>query len=275
MSGTVEGGKKASRTNRLLHGEDFYSRIGSMGGKWEGLKGFALNPELAKSAGRKGGIKSKRGPAKPKDYNITHTSPRYKNRKPNGALLYSREIVKYFIPNVKTKRHWVTVNTGQGYDNSIVFVHDNVNTEKYAFHKKFKNVLLVCSQKNTMEKVKDYGTPVYLPLSVDVEYVKTFIKDEKTKGKCYAGRKGKIQSGNVMGVPRLEDLSYDTLLNEMADYKKVYAVGRTAIEARILGCEILPYDKRYPDTSVWKVIDSREGGKMLQEILNKVDGNVA
>lgn len=271
MSGTKAGGAKCRETNLRIHGEDFYKRIGSKGGKWCGPKGFALDPERAKNAGRKGGLISKRGPAKPKEYNITHLSPRYKNTKPNGALMYSREIVKYFIPSVKTKRHWITVNTGQGYDNSIVFVHDNVNTQKYAFHKNFKNVLLVCSQKRTMEKVKDYGTPVYLPLSVDVEYVKTFRKDEKTKGKCYAGRKGKIQSGNVMGVPRLEDLSYDTLLTEMADYQKVYAVGRTAIEAKILGCEVLPYDVRYPDPSIWQVIDSREGAKMLQEILERID----
>ncbi len=61
MSGTKAGGKKASATNRAKHGEDFYKIIGSKGGKAGGLKGFAVNTELAKEAGRKGGKKSKRG----------------------------------------------------------------------------------------------------------------------------------------------------------------------------------------------------------------------
>ena len=64
MSGTIEGGKKASATNKEKHGADFYTRIGRMGGKWCGPKGFALDPERAKTAGRKGGLISKRGKAK-------------------------------------------------------------------------------------------------------------------------------------------------------------------------------------------------------------------
>lgn len=64
MSGTKTGGQKASATNRARYGENWYARIGSMGGKVGGMKGFARNPELAKIAGRKGGQISKRGPAK-------------------------------------------------------------------------------------------------------------------------------------------------------------------------------------------------------------------
>lgn len=64
MAGTIKGGKKASATNKEKHGADFYSRIGRMGGKVCGVKGFALNIELAKEAGRKGGLISKRGKSK-------------------------------------------------------------------------------------------------------------------------------------------------------------------------------------------------------------------
>lgn len=32
MSGTIEGGRKARATNIKRHGEDFYARIGKMGG---------------------------------------------------------------------------------------------------------------------------------------------------------------------------------------------------------------------------------------------------
>lgn len=69
MSGTKIGGQRASITNRRLHGEDFYKRIGSLGGKVGGFKGFARNPELAKIAGAKGGKISRRGKAKKHENN--------------------------------------------------------------------------------------------------------------------------------------------------------------------------------------------------------------
>lgn len=63
MAGTKEGGRKASITNRLKHGEDFYERIGRKGGQNGHTGGFASNPELAKLAGQKGGRLSRRGKA--------------------------------------------------------------------------------------------------------------------------------------------------------------------------------------------------------------------
>lgn len=68
MAGTVEGGKKAAMTNKLRHGEDFFARIGQKGGRISRTGGFAANRELAREAGRKGGLKSRRGPAKTKMY---------------------------------------------------------------------------------------------------------------------------------------------------------------------------------------------------------------
>lgn len=73
MSGTIEGGKKASATNREKHGSDFYKRIGRMGGKKSTTGGFASTKigldglsglDRAKIAGRKGGLKSRRGKSK-------------------------------------------------------------------------------------------------------------------------------------------------------------------------------------------------------------------
>lgn len=63
MAGTKAGGIKAARTNKERQGEDFYARIGSIGGKNGHTGGFAANPELAREAGRKGGRISKRGKA--------------------------------------------------------------------------------------------------------------------------------------------------------------------------------------------------------------------
>lgn len=71
MAGTKEGGRRAAETNKKLHGDDFYKRIGSLGGQNGHTGGFASNPALARIAGAKGGRKSRRGRAglnKEKEY---------------------------------------------------------------------------------------------------------------------------------------------------------------------------------------------------------------
>lgn len=68
MAGSKQGGKKAAQTNYERHGKDFYREIGRKGGAAKvGNKGFALNPQLAREAGRKGGLVSKRGKSIKKD----------------------------------------------------------------------------------------------------------------------------------------------------------------------------------------------------------------
>jgi len=64
MAGNAEGAKKAAATNKLLHGSDFYARIGRIGGSNGRTGGFAANPILAREAGRKGGLISRRGKAR-------------------------------------------------------------------------------------------------------------------------------------------------------------------------------------------------------------------
>lgn len=59
--GTKDGGKAAAATNKARYGENFYQRIGRIGGKKGSTGGFAANRELAREAGRKGGLISKRG----------------------------------------------------------------------------------------------------------------------------------------------------------------------------------------------------------------------
>ena len=63
MAGTKSGGAKAAATNKNKYGKDFYSRIGAMGGKVGRTGGFYANRDLARMAGRKGGLKSRRGPS--------------------------------------------------------------------------------------------------------------------------------------------------------------------------------------------------------------------
>jgi len=59
MSGTKDGGVKAAARNKEIYGDDFYKRIGAIGGK-KSKGGFAVNRELARTAGRLGGKRSKR-----------------------------------------------------------------------------------------------------------------------------------------------------------------------------------------------------------------------
>ena len=60
MGGTSIGGQAAAKTNREKYGEDFYARIGAMGGAKSRTGGFYANRELARIAGSKGGRKSRR-----------------------------------------------------------------------------------------------------------------------------------------------------------------------------------------------------------------------
>lgn len=60
MSGTIKGGREAAKRNKRLYGKDFYARIGAAGGRVKTRKGFAVNRELARQAGARGGRLSRR-----------------------------------------------------------------------------------------------------------------------------------------------------------------------------------------------------------------------
>lgn len=64
MAGSRAGGIKAAEANKKRYGKDFYRNIGRIGGRNGHTGGFASNPELARTAGSKGGKISKRGKAK-------------------------------------------------------------------------------------------------------------------------------------------------------------------------------------------------------------------
>lgn len=212
---------------------------------------------------------------------IDHNFPPYRkawdnsgNNKWNGAFFYSKEIVKNIIPYVKTDRNWLTINSkGECLDHTIVFIHNNKNPENYDWLRDYKDLVLVCGIPETCDKVKHLGTPIYLPLSIDVKEVMKY-QSEKIFDCAYVGRRSKLEYRNVLpkkckiisGMPRTR------LLKEMAKYKKVYAVGRCAIEARALGAEIGVCDSRFLDPSIWKVVDNSEAVKILQEELDKIDG---
>lgn len=80
MSGTVTGGKKATATNKLRYGDDFYKKIGQKGGTVSRGGGFASSHELAVSAGRKGGSASRRGKAVKIDVHVEQPKKTWRQR---------------------------------------------------------------------------------------------------------------------------------------------------------------------------------------------------
>lgn len=211
---------------------------------------------------------------------INHDNEAYRKRwsksaanRWNGAFYYSKEIAKNIIPNVETDRNWVTINQpGEAYDHSVVFIHNNLHPDRYDWLQEFDDLILVCGVPSTCEKVAHLGRAVYLPLSVDVEYVRRFERS-KRYSTAFVGRPAKCKDRRFEpGVDILTGLPRTKLLPRMAKYKRVYAVGRCAIEALVLGCEVLPYDRRFPDPSFWKVVDNLEAARMLQGMLDEIDG---
>ena len=212
-----------------------------------------------------------------------HRVYRYKwnrmgNNRFNGAFYYSKEIVNNIIPNVETDRNWITVNLpGIGADHSIVFVHNNLHPQNYEWLKRYDDIVLVCGLESTCEKVSHIGKAIYLPLSIDVKAVAQYKQPKKNRhGIAFAGRiqKRTLDTAVLPQCYFIEGLPRQQFLQTMARFESIYAVGRTAIEGKALGCKILPYDKRFPNPKVWKVLDNIDAAKILQERLDEIDGRM-
>ena len=215
---------------------------------------------------------------------IDHKHPTYAKarrrlgrHKYNGAYYYSCEIVDNIIPNVITDRNWMTVVAGdEMVDHSIIFVHDNLNTENtYGRYAKLKDAIFVVGLPCMVDRVSKLGRTVYLPLNVDTKYVHKF-KQPKTKKLASIGRKAATRIERGYSIDPSADLinllPRPDLLEAMAKYEQVYAIGRTAIEAKVLGCEVLPFHPDFPDPELWKVVDNIEAARTLQDLLDEIDG---
>lgn len=200
----------------------------------------------------------------------------------NGAYYYSREIVKNIIPLVKTERPWDTLGMRctRSADHAIVFIHHNLKHDQvYGWLKRYKDLIYVCSSEESYEWAKNQpdSHAIFLPLSIDVDYVKQF-KAKKTKQACYAGNKWGFKEKDIAKyVPKgvkfpPANMPRDELLAWIAPFKECYAVGRTALEAKALGCKIKVCDHRYPDVKFWELIDNKKAAKMLQKELDRIDG---
>lgn len=212
---------------------------------------------------------------------ISHKDEAYKWRRMmlgenmyNGAYYYSQELTDNIIPSIKTDRSWITINYREGCDHSILIVHDNVMFEQtYDFMQRYDDVIYVVSLPDMIERAEKFGRVIYLPMSVDVEYVRTFRR-KKDRDTAFCGRAEWMQMSSdsipntadvISGLPRTR------FLQEMARYRNVYAVCRVAIEAKILGCNVLPTHPRFPNPDIFEVIDNSEAAMMLQTELDKID----
>lgn len=212
---------------------------------------------------------------------ITHLHPEYValrkeigKGKYNGCYYYSREIVKNIIPRVKTWRDWNTVGRDfEGmHDHMIVFLHDNSTPWNYEWLRKYKDLVLVCSSQYTMDSVKYSGRAIFLPMSIDTDYVKKF-KHRHTKDYAFVGNIWVLENCNdsMSEVDILSGLSRPKLLDAMSRYKHVYCQDRCALEAECLGCKVERIDTRYSVDTVGRVVDNKEAAEILQKELDKLE----
>lgn len=206
---------------------------------------------------------------------------RLQGGKNNGHWQYSHLITDKIAPLVNTDRRIDALGLVQCgcEDRAIVFIHANINLEDtYGWLRKFKDLILVCNNRDTAMKLAQIlpnSTPIVLPLSVDTKEVLTH-QHPKTKKACYAGniwsfKKADLEKFVPEGTPKYTNIERDELLNAISEYEEVYAVGITAVEAAVLGCEIKVCDSRFPDPTYWKPLDYKEAAKILQKKLDEID----
>ena len=213
---------------------------------------------------------------------IDHNHPDYmklrnkiSNGKHNGCWYYSKEIVDNIIPNVKTWRDWNTVGRDLPgmHDHMIVFLHDNSTPWNYNWLKNYKDLVLVCSSEYTKDSVIYSGHTILLPMSVDTEYVKKF-RTKKTKDTCFVGNvwvKENTHTKIPEDVVYLQNMPREKLLTELAKFRNAFCIDRCAIEAAVLGCNLIPIQTSYSVDNVGSILDNRDAAKILQRELNKID----
>lgn len=210
---------------------------------------------------------------------ISHLSPEWIKLKiphQNGAYWYSKELLENIVPKIKTDRNWVLINAEHTcLDHSIVFIHNNAHPERYEWLVPFKDLILVCSTVKTLETMIEMYPKhhcIFIPLSIDTEYIKKFKVKRKTKKVCYYGRLEKCPEKimNNDSIVKLGDGKRETLLKEVSKFKTVYAIGRCALEAIALGCKVLPHEGEYENVK-FTLYDNSDVIPELQRLLNEID----
>lgn len=195
----------------------------------------------------------------------------------NGAYWYSKELLENIVPKIKTDRNWVLINVdNQCKNHSIVFIHNNAHPENYYWLKDYEDLILICSQIKTLQVMISMFPQfhvIYIPLSIDTNYVKQFKVKRKTKEIAYFGRKVKCPD-EIKDNPNIDKIfgkDREKILKEVAKYKKVYAIGRCALEAKCLNCEVISHKGEYINTK-FDLLDNKEVIPLIQRICDEIDG---
>lgn len=199
----------------------------------------------------------------------------------NGQWHYSHTIIDKIAPLIKTNRgiDGLGIRCCKTENHAIVFIHSNVKLkETYGWMKRYRDLILVCNNYNTVKEMNElfpYHKAIFLPLSVDKEEVLTH-KHRKKFDSCYAGnlwgfKKDDIAKYVPEGTTFFTKMEREELLDAISEYKNVYAVGLTAVEAKVLGCKIKVCDHRFPDPDFWQPLDYKDAAVMLQKEIDKID----
>lgn len=206
---------------------------------------------------------------------FSHLSPEYKKLNlpyQNGAYWYSVELCENILPKIKTNRRAVTINM-DGYceDNAIVFIHNNDNPYRYDWLGKYKSLILVCSKYETLASVIEIlpkAHVIYLPLSIDTDYVKQFKAKRKYNKACFMGRLCKKPEELPDETEIYGNLPREELLKKVAKCKTVYATARCLLEAKCLGCNAIETGIQHGSE---ELLDNKDVIPMLQKLINEID----
>lgn len=188
----------------------------------------------------------------------------------NGAYFYAKEIEDIILPKLEGDFFINTVavqlyEPKQIPDGAIVVAHDNYHTvERYSPYFG-KNITWICSKYDAYFKLMGRGErAVLVPMSVDTEYVRKVAgKPRKTLdtgffGNAWDFKESEMTKLYTQGVELISNLTREEALKRMAKFKTMYAEGRCAIEATVLGCDVKLIE--YPDfpAEPVQVLDSRD-----------------
>lgn len=196
----------------------------------------------------------------------------------NGAYYYAKEIEDIILPAIDREIYIVTVGgtlqTRKSIPNGAVVVcHNNQNPAGAYMNLFGKDILWICSKESTVPKLTAHGeNAVYVPLSIDTEYVSKF-KTKKTKDMAFVGNRWGFKEAYLDSLPdnidQLSGMERTDLLREMAKYKRVIAEGRCLMEALVLGCkgEIPEYNDSKLGAIYREPLDSRDAIPYWREAL--------
>lgn len=195
----------------------------------------------------------------------------------NGAHYYAKEIEELILPHIDADVFIATtggtVQPKKVPDGCAFVCHHNVSPEKAYEPFLNRGLLWICSKPSTVGKLEAIGeNAVYIPLSIDTEYVKRF-RTEKTRDIAFVGNFWNFKENYINSLPNnvhhVGELPRERLLEEMAKYRRVIAEGRCNMEAQVLGCEVeLPdYGKPSLEAIPREVLDSRDAIPYWKEVL--------